>query len=761
MIYGYDIEVYKNLFTATFVNVEDKDDSKIFVVGLGYNDLEQMNDFLRDDTLVLVGYNNHQYDSPALRFGFLYQASKFNHDLFMLSGKLVDDNFRMDKYVQGLRYPKPWDNPFPWTEIDLMEILAFDKLGISLKQTGINLKWRLIQDLPIDPFATIHVKQLDEVLSYNRNDVDITIRLYEEIAPLRKMREDLSSMYGLNLLSASDSKIANLLLGKFYTEKSGMTLKELKEKRTERSIINLADCIAPFVEFSDPVLLRFFKTLKSKTLSVTGAFKYSETLKHRGIELQFGIGGLHSVDEAGKFVSDDEYLIQDADVASYYPNLIINNNFYPEHLGKVFIDVLSDITKERLAAKKAGDKVKADGLKITVNSIFGKLGSPIFWLYDPKQMLSTTLSGQMGLLMLIEGLQREGIQVISCNTDGVVCRIKRTKLDAYKNVCDEWMKKTNMVLEFTPYNLYVRRDVNSYITVTDTGYVKEKGAFLTQVNLQKAYHMPIVAIALRRYFLDGIDIRDTITGSSDIMDFCISRKSDAKFQAELHTDKGVEKLQKTNRFFVSKTGGKLIMRNKNNDKSTGIVVGRLVTILNRYDKELPFETYNVDFAYYIKETEKILDQIEPKQIAMFDMTALREGAFIENDFLIEKEEIGIPDWESDPSCVPIKDIQNLSAKKFAIRLKEIVEKGQAIKGIDPRYVYVMAYEKDKERAVLFSFGRGSLTSVKLSKDIYKTKQFKMDDIIHCTKFRKIDSVEFELLEYTIDKKFEERYPTMF
>lgn len=203
------------------------------------------------------------------------------------------------------------------------------------------------------------------------------------------------------------------------------------------------------------------------------------------------------------------------------------------------------------------------------------------------------------------------------------------------------------------------------------------------------------------------------------------------------------------------------MRNKNNDKATGIVVGRLVTILNRYDKDVPFEDYNVDFAYYIKETEKILDQIEPKQIAMFDMTALREGSVIENDFLIEKEDEGKPDWESDPSYVSFQKVQDLPAKKFAIRLKEIVEKGQAIKGIDPRYAYVMAYEKDRERAVLFSFGRGSLTSVKLSNDIYKKKPFKMDDIIHCTKFKKIDSVEFELLEYTIDTKFEERYPKMF
>jgi hypothetical protein len=762
MIYVYDIEIFKNLFTATFVNVEDKTDSKVFVVGLGCDDLENFKEFLRQE-MTLVGYNNHSYDDPILRFAFLYQGSKLNQALHTLSYRLIDDSTRGEKDIMFLRYPKPWDNPHMWSSIDLMQILAFDKLGISLKQTAINLKWHLIQDLPLEPDATVHTNELELVLNYNMNDVLITNRLYEVISPLRELRKNLSDLYGVNLMSASDSKIANILLGKFYVEKSGTSLRALRDLRTVRDSVNLADCLAPFIEFKDPVILRFFNNLKKQTVYRHQKYKYAEILKYGGVELQFGIGGLHSVDEAGVFVSDDEYTIQDADVASYYPNLIINNNFYPQHLGSTFIDVLRDITNERIAAKKAKDKVKADGLKITINSIFGKMGSETFWLLDAKQMLSTTLSGQMGLLMLIEGLHNEGIQVISCNTDGVVCRIKKGKMEAYKRVCAEWQTKTNLELEFTPYAKYVRRDVNSYITVKKNGDVKEKGAFLTEVDLQKAYHMPIVARALRKYFVDGIDIHDTITGSKDIMDFCISRKSDAKFQAKLYTDKGVENLQKTIRFFVSKKGGKLFMENKYDDKKkkTGIVVGRLVQILNKYDKDLPFENYDVDFAFYIKETEKILDLIEPKQITMFDMTALREGRVVENDFLLQ-DETPAPSWDTSwDSQVPYDKIKNLTTKNFNAKVKKIVEDRRAIKGIDPKYAYVMEYDDKKEEAVLFSFGKGTLVVVKLLKEVYKNKQFKMDDIIYCEKFRKINDIDFELVSYSIDLKFKDRYPTLF
>jgi len=37
-----------------------------------------------------------------------------------------------------LRYPRK--QLFAWRSVDLMRILAFDRLGISLKQTAINLK---------------------------------------------------------------------------------------------------------------------------------------------------------------------------------------------------------------------------------------------------------------------------------------------------------------------------------------------------------------------------------------------------------------------------------------------------------------------------------------------------------------------------------------------------------------------------------------------------------------------------------------------
>ena len=610
--YVYDIECFKNLFTATFVALES-DDTYSFCIGLGRDDSSALADFL-SKAKVLVGYNNIDYDAPMLRYARDYRGENINEALLNLSNKLINDNFKKDDAIFALRYPKPKDK---WRSIDLMRMLAFDKMGISLKQTAINLKWDKIQDLPYPPGASIMEKDLETVLEYNLNDVLITKKLYETLAPLHEMRDGLGKIYNVDLSSASNSKIANILLEKIYATETNINIAQIKDKRTERGNIRLGDCIASFIRFSTPQLKDLYQRIASKIVYEDENYKYSETVDFADCSFSLGVGGLHSEDAPGVFKSDDDYLIQDMDVASYYPNLIINNKFYPEHLGEEFIRILKLITERRLEAKHSGRKTEADGLKITVNSIFGKLGFPNFWLYDPKQFLSTTISGQLGLLMLIEGLHMNGIHVISANTDGIICKIPRNKLDKYYEIADKWQKISGLTLEYTPYKKYVRRDVNSYITQKEDGGIKAKGAFLEEIELNKAYRMPIIAIALRRYFIDGVSVDDTLYSSRDIMDFCVSQKSGRNFEIELATIHGVEKLQKTNRFFISKTGAAFQKRERTDGRVIGLYVGRNVTILNDFDKDKPFEEYDIDYTFYRDEVYKIIDKIDPPQLNLF------------------------------------------------------------------------------------------------------------------------------------------------
>lgn len=762
-VLAFDIEVFKNFFSATFINVRDLSDTHVFVIGFGRNDQGELRRFLRQQ-MTLVGYNSISYDNPVLRFLQTTDAEDINGALYKLSLNLIKDEMRSDKKILTLRYPKSWDNPFMWSGLDLMAMMGFDKLGISLKQIAINLKWHKIQDLPIEYDHPVHATQQDMVLDYNKNDVLITIRLYEAVAKYIELREALSETYGVSLLSASKSKIANILLSKFYPEQTGIPLEQLKELRTERSVIRARDCFAPFVSFEHPVLQNFFNRLSSMTLSPSNGYKYKETLQFGGVEMVFGVGGLHSKDAPGKYVSDEKYVIMDGDVTSYYPNLLINNGWYPEHLSQEFIILLKRITEERIAAKNSGDNVKAEGLKIAINSIFGKTGSPTFWLYDPLQMLRTTLTGQMGLVMLVEGFYSKGIKVLSCNTDGVVCKIERSKLPEYYEVCDAWMKKTGLVLEYTTYAKYIRRDVNSYITEKDTNKkdkIKAKGAFVTTVELEKSYRMPIVAKCLSEYFLNGIPVEQTLRASRDIFDFCLSRKSAPKFGIYLDVKGKRQHLQKTNRFFISKNGGRLITKDNESGRETKIISDGWVTILNDYDESIPFEDYQVDYTYYMREVRKFLDAIEPA--TLFNLQDMEPGKKTKMDFgnSPAEEEVEPEDEYNvdEPEDFDFASIIALSKKEQQEKIEKIVQLGLTVYNVDPRFAYVISIKKNV--VTLYSFGKGSRVSIEVDAGALKAQPLSQGTIIYCTRFSKPNGSKHVLMEYSREEKFVEKHPTLF
>jgi len=611
-IYAYDVECFPNFFSVTFVDVKDEKNTYAFSIGLGVNEKEELKKFL-NRRIGLVGYNNISYDDPMLRF--LIESPKkenIEKSMYELSSMLVNDSYRSNNEIMNLRYPR---KEYLWKTLDLMAMLGFNKLGISLKQTAINLRWHKIQDLPLEPEQEVKEEEFEKILKYNLNDVLITKRLYEEVKPLRELRRELNKIYSLDFSSASNSKIANLILQNIFTKELGKSSYELKALGTDRKKVYLKDCIAPFVKFRTSELQSLLERISSRYVYKDEKFRYKEELYFANCIFVLGIGGLHTKDAPGKFFTDENVLIQDADVSSYYPNLIINNNFYPKHLGPKFIEIFKRLTKERIEAKKSGDKIKADGLKITINSIFGKLGFEYFWLYDPKQFISTTVNGQLGLLMLIESLYLNGIKVISANTDGVVCEIPRELEDIYYEITKQWEKDTGLNLEYTSYKKYIRRDVNSYITEKMNGKTKEKGVFVQEINLMKSYHMPIVAKAIYKYFIKNIPIRETLENCEDIMMFCISQKAGKKFQVELHTNSGIKLQQKTNRFYITNNGGKLYKRDKTDpNKVIGLYVNYMINILNDYDKNIPFENYNINLSFYEQEAMKIIDEIEPPQM---------------------------------------------------------------------------------------------------------------------------------------------------
>jgi hypothetical protein len=231
--------------------------------------------------------------------------------------------------------------------------------------------------------------------------------------------------------------------------------------------------------------------------------------------------------------------------------------------------------------------------------------------------------------MLIEQLEEAGIEIISANTDGILARFSKDKLNDYNKITFNWQKYTNLELEFTDYIKYVRTSVNDYVAVKkgwtlevdQDEYIKRKGDFLTEVELSKGFNAPIVAIALDNLIVRNISIEETIRNHTDIYDYCISVKTGEAFKKQLHEVNNGEyettDLSKNLRYYVSNKGGTLLKRKVDDKRSNAQIInysysnmikGYLITPFNDYIRREMID-YDINYNYYIKRVTDILLKI--------------------------------------------------------------------------------------------------------------------------------------------------------
>ena len=179
---------------------------------------------------------------------------------------------------------------------------------------------------------------------------------------------------------------------------------------------------------------------------------------------------------------------------------------------------------------------------------------------------------------------------------------------------------------------------------------------------------------LSKYFIDGISLNDTLKNHTNIYDFCLRLKLNSAFSGEFGyikyisdydniTDiteiknillnngykewygnswyiddpqgsqdllnawknfkytrkipvKDTIKLGKNTRYYISNSGGAIYKIKNDSKKITGVNVGYVTTIFNKYE-EKPMSKYNINYQFYINECNKIINQIEDKQLCLF------------------------------------------------------------------------------------------------------------------------------------------------
>lgn len=619
------------------------------------------------------GYNNRKYDRLMLSALLMYynqfdKPSKLITFLYETSQRVIrnsnNDTLWTDNFTSLILR-----NNVAFRDLDLFQIFRLDHYHKSLKQTSINIKWYNLKEYTMPPIGdldrhyyherlpeakgmtdrelNIHYRNvferfipreyLQEMADYNDNDVYIVAELIRMNQEEVLLRYRISEEYNVDVFSASRSTIADKVIVKLYSKFTGLHPKAFIDTKTIRRKIVVSEILSDKISFSTPELNDILSDIRSLTLrGEKGEFDREFTFM--GTSYTIATGGLHSNEIPAVYTENDDNIIVDRDVASYYPNMIRSLKVCQKHLiPKAWFRIADTIVDERLEHKhlakdKSLDVMERDKhataaacLKIVANAgIFGKMGSEKSFLCDKKAMYQVTINGQLFLLMLIEKLELAGIHVISANTDGIVTIVPRELEQTADDICHWWEKHLGLELEFTYYTKYVTEGVNSYLTVKRGGSSKFKGRMNPKMfleDLSKGYNSPIVAKCVTEYFINGTPVMETLRNAKSILDFCRTQNVNHKYRLEFtHVVDGkirTDVVQRNTRFYISSTGGTFMKVesmgwNDNGEeqvKKSSLCAGQRVSICNTVD-DTDISELNVNYLYYYNEAMAIIEPIE-------------------------------------------------------------------------------------------------------------------------------------------------------
>lgn len=499
-----DLETYRNYFLAGFLDVGT---GRVAQVEGSTAEARDIVGKIMSSETTLVTFNGNYFDYPLL-YAHLYGETE--EYLKGIADALINDTLKPWKVLNKYQ-------SFITPHIDLIEIAPAS--FSSLKAYGARMNMKRLQDLPIEHTAEIKPEERELIRQYNRNDLETTLELLRRLEQEVILRVNISQEQGVDVRSKSDAQIAEHVL----CHRLGIT----KARITPPASVRYRK--PHYVEFQNDDLKLMLSKIEESSFAIdkTGHVVLPDFLSKSTVSVgegvyQMGVGGLHSKhDKSVCHVSDGEYVVIDFDVTSFYPNIMLNQQLNPPHIGSQFCRVFQSVVDARIAAKRSGDKVKADTLKIVVNSSFGHLANRWSRLYAPEQMLAVVLSGQLTLLMLIEILESCGVQVVSANTDGIVIKVHKDLESLAREKVREFGVLSNFEFEDTPYRAIALKDCNNYIAIKKDRSVKGKGLY-EKPNLKKNVAFPICAEAVKRWLSHGIPFFDTIR-KADFVDFLSAR----------------------------------------------------------------------------------------------------------------------------------------------------------------------------------------------------------------------------------------------
>jgi len=638
----YDTETNKYSMIWVFLKEEV---NHVFQISKFKDDRYSLFDFLKENQEeYYVGFNNLEFDYPILHNFIRYMnvnqsvsGRKLVADLYLESQKLIHSKVTKFNVIR---------NPY-LKQIDLRRIHHLDNIAkaTSLKEIMFNYRVENIIENPYHWELEMNEDQINETILYCINDVIATKKFLDKSLQEIDLRAGLSVKYNIDMSNFDGAKIGEQIILHDLRKKYGVDT----NRKTPRTNIKLKDLIFPFINFKGQRFNLIYDWLSKQVINqIKGAFtelpldKVKDLLpycnnktvkgklktlniyhindkivpKPQLLEIDFGLGGLHASADTGIYEKTDKIKILDIDVSGFYPSLSQEWKFFPEHLTEKYCTILEELGLEREKYPKGS--IENTGIKLSRNASYGKSNSQFSNLYDPFYTLKTTVNGQLLLCMLIEQLE-DLTFTVQANTDGITVMYNIEDEKAVLNICKEWEIFSRMKLEYNYYSKMIILNVNNYLAFYENGSIKKKGSyFLTSPEIHQNFSKLIIPKALNAYFVDGIPVKKFIYLHEDLYDFFLRAKINRtdKLLAFSSDDTFYEE-QHLCRYYVANEGYKFIKEMpplpKKPDHIRHFEVEKEYLCMPANDlKDFDWGRMknNINYDYYIRECEDIINKIE-------------------------------------------------------------------------------------------------------------------------------------------------------
>lgn len=623
----YDIEVFPNTFHCVLLNTDNEELYK-FEISERKNQIRELVQFFTNPKYLLCGYNNKHYDDVIINYIIDYIDIMLCKSIYDVTLSLFNLSQTIINLEDGnISKIKKWKYANYFESMDLLTMMFSSKLRVGLKSMQITMQYQNVQEYSGDFGSFLPKDKIDEMISYNINDVKSTYSLFNYLVKNGDidLRLFIEQEYGFNALSMDSVKFGETLIAKKVCEELHINKRQLEQMRSPMDNIPLKDVILPFIRYKNPKFQEALEDMKKQVVSSKnkkpGEKNYENKFVVSGVRYSIGVGGIHSLNEPRIYVPKEDEYLGHLDVASMYPSFIVRYGWFPRHLGKAGLAVYTQIYHERIQAKHSGQKQKNLALKLTLNSVTGKMQQETSWMYDPFSVFKIRINGQLILLMLADLLLQHSCEIVQVNTDGVMFIAKKAYKDAIMESVAKLEQLTKLSFEADSYEAFYQFAVNDYFGVVD-GFsqsrnpklIEKKGMFITEPVLGKGLAPTIIPEAVINYFVFNIPVEDTIRNCDDIRKFLMSQRVDKKFKVE-YNDKYIQRI---NRWYASTNGCYLytVDESKTPVKYSNLLKKSGVTILNYIDN-ISTKNRKINYPYYISEARKIIDQLVCRQLDLF------------------------------------------------------------------------------------------------------------------------------------------------